>query len=380
MKIVYCIPSCYNSGGMERVLSTKTNYLAEKVGYDVFIVTTGQKGKRPYYHFSEKIHFVDLNINYDDIESDSVVSKTLKMFLKKIEHERKLKKLLYELNSDVVVSMFTHEASFLYKIKDSSKKILELHFSKHFRDLHNRYNNAGILKRIISRYLNLRDFHAAKHYDKFVVLTEKDKRDWRGYRNIEVISNPLSFKITNDNVSRTKNIICVGRLCPQKGFDLMIDVWRRVRDDIRNTWHVSIYGSGPDYGKLESLINENNLKNSVTIIEPVKDIENVYRNGSIMCFTSRYEGLPMALLEAMAYGMGCISFDCPCGPSDMIVNGYNGVLVEPFDVETFAKNLEAMIDDENRRIMFGENATKTILSHYTEDVIMQKWIELFKTI
>ena len=75
MRIVYCIPSCYNSGGMERVLSLKANYLADKMGYEVYIVTTGQKNNEPYYPMSKKIRFIDLGINYDELESFTIYKK-----------------------------------------------------------------------------------------------------------------------------------------------------------------------------------------------------------------------------------------------------------------------------------------------------------------
>lgn len=94
---------------------------------------------------------------------------------KKLQHKKKLQELLFHLKPDIVVSMFTHDVSFLYKIKDGSKKFANYIFKK-FRKLHNESNHAGIAKRMISYYLDHRDFKAASHYDRFVVLTEEDQK------------------------------------------------------------------------------------------------------------------------------------------------------------------------------------------------------------
>ena len=380
MKIVYCIPACYNSGGMERVLATKANYLAEKSGYEVTIITTGQKGKEPYFHFSPKIRLIDLGINYDDIEGLPIYKKWTCLKDKKKLHKQKLGKVLLDIRANIVISMFTHETSFLYKIKDGSIKILELHFSKHFRDLHNKYNHANILKRCIGKILNQRDFNSAKKYDRFVVLTHEDKKAWKGFSNIEVISNPIPFVADEPADSLSKNIIAIGRLCPQKGFDLLIDIWSKVDESLRQQWHLTIYGSGPDYDTLMQSIEQHKLKESISICNPVKDIIAVYKKSSIMCFTSRYEGFGMALTEAMSCGVACISFNCPCGPSEIILDNYTGRLIQAFDTNDFAAKLTDLMQDENKRSELGKNAFHFIRESYNIDTIMNKWLNLFSKI
>ncbi len=118
MKIIYCIPAIHNSGGMERVLSLKANYLADEVGWDVTIITTCQHGKARYYDFSDKIRFIDLGINYDEAFSLPAFTKIRAVAKKKRLHRKLLATTLTELRPDIVVSMFTHETSFLHKIKD----------------------------------------------------------------------------------------------------------------------------------------------------------------------------------------------------------------------------------------------------------------------
>ena len=377
MKIVYCIPSCYNSGGMERVLSVKANYLADKMNYEIVIVTTGQGNRKPYFDHSSKIQFVDLDVNYNEIETLPIYRKWFILKDKRILHKKRLKDLLYKIKADIVVSMFTHETSFLYKIKDGSFKILELHFSKHFRDLHNKYNHASLFIKIIGKVLNYRDFLAAKKYDKFVVLTEEDKRNWKGFSNIEAISNPIFFVADEKADYHSHQVIAVGRLCAQKGFDFLIPIWASIDVVLREQWHLTIYGSGPDYNKLINLIEHFQLSDSVTIHQPIKDIKTVYKESSILCFTSRYEGFGLALMEAMSCGLACISFDCPCGPSEIISDNRNGILVQSFDTKTFAVRLMDLMHNELKRKALGENAYSSIRHLYSEDVIMQKWVTLF---
>ena len=130
MKIIYCIPSCHNSGGMERVLSVKANYLADVVGWDISVITTEPVSQNNHYQFSSKIHFYNLDIHYKEIENISLWKKTIMVLKKKLQHKKKLQELLFHLKPDIVVSMFTHDVSFLYKIKDGSKKLANYIFQK----------------------------------------------------------------------------------------------------------------------------------------------------------------------------------------------------------------------------------------------------------
>lgn len=378
MKIVYCIPGCFNSGGMERVLSIKANYLVDVFGYDVTIITSSQNSKNNYYSFSTKIKFIDLGINYYELTDISIFKKIIRTYKKKREHKERLSRLLYELKADIVISMFTHEMSFLCDINDGSKKILELHFSKKFRYYNDLYNKAGFIKRIISKYLDFRDNRKIPKYDKFVVLTEEDKVDWKNLWNIQVIYNPMSFIPKKEVNINSKQILAVGRLCKQKGFDLLIEIWNSIiKENKDNGYYISIYGSGPDEEDLNKKINDYGLNNSITIYKPIRNIEDIYYNTSIFCLTSRYEGLPMVLIEVMSCGIVPISFKCPCGPFDIIINQYDGILVDCFDIDNFKNSLIDLINNSEKRKVIGSNAKNTIKKKFSTPFIMNQWNELF---
>jgi hypothetical protein len=123
MRIVYCIVSTFNSGGMERVLANKANFLAEE-GHDLFIVTTDQKGRKSFFKLDDRIVQFDLAVNYRDNNHKGLIRKILSYPGKQRKHRQGLTILLQQLKADIVISMFDPEVSFLYKIKDGSKKVL----------------------------------------------------------------------------------------------------------------------------------------------------------------------------------------------------------------------------------------------------------------
>jgi len=381
MKIIYCIPAIHNSGGMERVLSLKANYLADKVGWDVTVITTCQHGKAYYYDFSDRIRFIDLGINYDEAFSLPIFTKIRAVSKKKKLHRKLLTTALTEQRPDIVVSMFTHETSFLHKIKDGSKKVIELHFSKYFRQLDDASNNASLTKRLLSKYLNWRDFSNIKHYDKFVVLTQRDEDCWHGIKNITYIHNPIAEISPECTAIDSKRVIAVGRLCAQKGFDTLIDIWQKVKqNNASDGWHLDIFGSGPDKELLQRKIADAGMLESIKINNPVKNIFSEFSNSAIYCLTSRYEGFAMTLSEALACGVPSIAFDCPCGPDEIIDEGECGYIVPLGNVDMYADRLLSLMKNEELRRQMSVKAKITAKKKFFIKEIMHKWVNLFENL
>ncbi|HFK5546693.1 TPA: glycosyltransferase family 4 protein [Elizabethkingia anophelis] len=373
MKIIYSILGTYNSGGMERVLANKANYLAE-MGYDITIITTDQRGKSPYFQLDSRIKNIDLGINYTDNNNRGLLHKLLSYPRKQKMHRQKLRNVLIELKADIVISMFDNDASFMYKIKDGSRKILEIHFSR-FKRL--QYGRKGVWK-IVNLLRSNADLKLVKQYDRFVVLTHEDKSYWGNLTNIEVIPNANSFVSSKQAGLESKRVIAVGRYDYQKGFDELINIWKEVYAK-HPDWSLDIFGHGPLKDELQSLIDQLGLTKTIHLCAPVKNIEQEYLNSSILAMTSRYEGLPMTLLEAQVCGLPLVSYTCKCGPRDIIKDGINGYLIEDSDQETMAKKLIYLITDEKLRKQMGE-ASYRFSNNYSEDRIMQQWIDLFKEV
>jgi glycosyltransferase involved in cell wall biosynthesis len=261
--------------------------------------------------------------------------------------------------------------SFLYKIKDRSKKILEIHFSR-FKRL--QYGRRGLWG-LIDQWRSKQDVYFAKRYERFVVLTQEDRGYWGALPNIIVIPNANSFVPKSVSDLSNKQVIAVGRYDYQKRFEDLIEAWKEIKVKCPD-WSLNIFGQGPLQDRLQQQIQRYSLQDVITLREPVKDIESQYVQHALLAMTSRYEGLPMALLEAQACGLPLVAYACKCGPRDVINEGENGFLVDEGDHAGLANRIIQLMQDERLRADMGQRA-KLLSSQYTEEVIMKLWLDLF---
>lgn len=371
MKIVYCIAGTYRDGGMERVLALKANWLAEH-GYEVTVVTTDQLGRPSFFEMDSGIATVDLAIGYEDNNGGSFADKFIHYPGKKRKHRRRLGRVLDEIKPDVCVSMFCGEASFLPRLNDGSKKVAEVHFSR-FKRL--QYGRRGLFG-LADRLLTWMDGRAAARYDRFVVLTDEDSVNWKISRKVDVIANPLSFIPESQAALDAPVALAVGRFSEQKAFDRMIEAWRDVAAK-HPGWQLKIVGDGELKPALLKQIQNYDLQSNVSLIEPTKDILPLYLDASMYLMTSRYEGLPMVLIEAQSCGLPIVSMACKCGPRDIVSDGVNGYLVKDGDISGMADRICRLIEDERLRKSMGHKASEASHRFDTEKV-MRRWDRLFK--
>lgn len=370
MKIVYCIAGTYNSGGMERVLANKANYLARK-GYEIVIITTDQRNRCSFFAFDARISFYDLEVNYEENNGGTFLDKLVHYPFKQIKHKRRLTDLLMQLKADIVISMFCNEASFLWKIKDGSRKILEVHFCRYKRL---QLERKGVWK-LADSFRNRMDIRTVRKYDHFVVLTKEDERYWEDVPRITVIPNMLSFSFTEPASLSNKKVIAVGRYDYQKGFDYLIDAWAIVNKH-QPEWVLEIIGGGEWKSRLQKQIDESGLQDCICLKAPTSDIEEEYRQASMLVMSSRYEGFGMVLVEAQSAGLPVISFTCKCGPRDIITDGMDGFLVAEKDVAGLANTMLCLMQDEKMRRSMGMAAMKNS-RRFSETAVMGQWEELF---
>lgn len=373
MKIIYCIAGTCHSGGMERVLANKANYLARH-GYEVVIVTTDQRGLPPFFPLDGQIRCIDLGINYEENNGKPFANKLLHYPLKQYRHKKRLAAILEQEKPDVTISMFCNDAGFITRINDGSKKVLEIHFSK-FKRL--QYNRKG-LWRLADLWRSRQDERTVRRFDKFVVLTEEDKGYWGNLPNITVIPNANTFATSQAAALENKKVIAIGRYTYQKGFERLIEAWNILSPGFPG-WKLDIIGNGEERDKLQDLIHAYHLDGQVTLVSPTKSIDKVYLDASVLVMSSRYEGLPMVLLEAQAFGLPIVSFACKCGPKDIVANGETGFLVEENDIEGLARQLVKVMKDKNLRKQMGRKAKEASL-RYAEDAVMAKWTALFDSL
>lgn len=373
MKIVYCLPSTYLLGGVERIVSSKANLLSE-MGHDVSIVTTDQQGKRPYFKINDNIKCYDLGINYCLNSQRSLIKKFFYFFYNFYQHKRRLKKLLVELRVDIVISTFRTEMGFLPSIKDGSKKIVEFHVCKPMFRITRRKGLMGY----VDDFMMPKMIHSLRKYDRFVVLSHEDARNWKELNNVSVINNFCSKDFTVKAKLEEHRVISIGRYEYQKGYDRLINAWALIAQQVPG-WTLHIVGEGSLRSVLAKQIQDLHLENSVFLDGAMNDINKELSKSSIVAFTSNYEGFPMAIVEVESAGLPVVSFDAPCGPKDIIRDGEDGFLVKNGDIEGLGKRLLSLMQDDGLRKKMGEKAFENS-KRFTPEVIMPQWISLFETI
>jgi glycosyltransferase involved in cell wall biosynthesis len=167
----------------------------------------------------------------------------------------------------------------------------------------------------------------------------------------------------------------VGRLTPQKGYDLLIPAFARVAASYPD-WRLRICGSGPQREELEDMIRERRLEEVIELHGPARDFGAEIERASLFVLSSRFEGLPLVLLEAMSKGMGIVSFDCPTGPADVIDDHRNGILVAPGDIDALAAGILELIEDGELRRRCAAAAIDTARG-YRPAAIGPRWEALF---
>ena len=372
MKILYLIHSTYNPGGMERVLLNKVRYFVEEKGWDVTVVTTDQHNRPPFYPFPEGVKMIDLGVNYSDDNGKPFVKKFLGYLQRRRLHKSLFKNLLEQVRPDVVDCFYPGECSFVPGLKDGSVKVMELHQSKLF---HHQYNRSGLMG-LADKVRAWMDDRLVRKFDRFVVLTNEDSELWGEMPGIRVIPNAANFIADKYSDCSSKRGIAVGRLDYQKSFDRLILVWEKVHQQMPD-WRLDIFGQGEWKDMLQQMIDERGLGECVKLNAPTKEIGKEYAESSIIVMTSHYEGFGMVLVEAMSCGVPAVSFDCKCGPSDIIDNGENGFIVPDGDIEGLAEALVRLMKDDELRKKMGENAKK-VVETYSEESVMAKWVKLYE--
>ena len=237
---------------------------------------------------------------------------------------------------------------------------------------HPEYRPLSLLYRFLRKLLYM-------NADKLVVQTEDIEACFSKLRRAKktvIIKNPLTLSLqsaiegTESPVVRPC-IVGMGRLVPQKGFVDQVRMFREVCDEFPG-WKLYIIGDGMQYLELSNMIKDYGLSDRVCLVGKLDDPFYLLSQADIFLFTSQYEGFPNALAEAMALGRACISYNCPSGPSELITNGVNGVLVSLGDRETFLKKLRCLMMDREERGRLGKNAEK-VVSELSTAAVMKKW-------
>ena len=330
MKIIYIYTGLVTKGGADRILSEKANYLAEH-GYEVAFITDTQLGRPPIYPLSEKVRIIDLAIDFSQEYGHGLLMRAYMYFRLMRQYKKKLKDTLLREKADIVISTLGRDMDILTSIHDGSIKIAESHIAKPFVRNFHLMEQRGFPYRQIAHYWRHKQEQNVSQLKALVLLTQRDAEAWSPFVKTEVIPNSLPFE---------EEHICT---CME----------------------------------LQQRIDSKHLQRKVIINAPTADIIEKYLESSIYLMTSRFEGFPMVLLEAMECGLPCVAFDCPNGPAEIISHEINGYITPYKDTKIFATYVCKLIENEKLRCTMGHQAKKDI-KRYKRENIMQQWESLFR--
>jgi glycosyltransferase involved in cell wall biosynthesis len=361
MKILYITPSINNEGGVARVLSVKANYLVDNFGYQVHILTQNEGNYPLFFSFSDKI-----------VLHDMVLKGNPFSFL--IDYKKALKKYFHSINPDLIIVCDNGLKGYCAAwIASTPIPILfECHGSKYMEvNCHNLFD--AIYHRI-GLYIKNK---AARSFDVFVVLSQDSSNEW-AVKNTKIIPNPNWLILSKQSDVKQQKVITVARHTYEKGLDRLLLVWQKVTAR-HSDWTLDIYGKSNHEQTYSKLAKSLNIEHTVNFFEPVINIQDKYSEASIYAMTSRFEGFPMVLIEAMACGLPCVAFDCPVGPRAIINHNNNGFLVPENNNQGFCDQLSKLIEDKDLLHKMSINAYDTSLK-FNLDEIMNQWNSLFKSL
>lgn len=376
-KIVFCTPAIYSAGGVERVVSYKASYFVEQMGYDVTIIVTEGHGRTCYFSLSEQVKVINFELGFEELWQASFIKKVFLYLSKQRQYKRLLKAELMRIRPDFTISMLRREINFLTDIQDGSRKIGELHVNRaNYRNFE--ANDSNGMKRLFAKFWMRSLVKKLKRLDQFVVLTDKSKASWPELSNVTVIPDPITIEVKNEEVKSekcSKRVVTIGRYAYQKGYDLLLQAWAEVEKHYPD-WKLAIFGQGDQTYYRQMMTDLGIDTHRCHLNGPVEDVVKVYQDSSVFVLSSRFEGFGLVLVEAMACGLPVVSFDCPVGPDEIIIDGHDGLLVPSGDVHALAEKLMTLMADENLRKRLGEQARQSV-RRYEMASIAKQWESLF---
>lgn len=359
-KICFLSGDMSRSGGTERVLAIIANELCKKEDlFEIHILSTVNENMTSFFPLNKRI-------KESRILNDKALNFKKQYFkvVKGIRNYVKKNNIDVFIDVEVISSIFSIPATRF----TSTKHIAWEHF--------NFYENNGSFLRALARKID------AKFSDYIITLTEEDKNNYLNnlkiIGKIDYIYNPMEIKEVKKCSLHSKQIVSVGRLTYQKGFDMLIDVAKDVLEKNKE-YKWLILGDGEDKDRLQEKINKYNLQDRLILKGKVSNVEDYYKNSSLYVMTSRFEGLPMTLLEAKSYKMPIVSFDCPTGPSEIIRNNINGYLVKANDIKEMSNKVNSVLLDDKKLKKFSDKAELDI-DKFNINSIINKWTNILCTI
>jgi len=385
MRIRYMLLNAFGTGGTIRTVFNQAASMVE-LGHEVEVISCLRHKEKPNFPLDERVKLsgiVDNTPADPDAPSPGVVAR-----YRAWERGR-----LEKFSGSVVPSgEFASEAYNRYVEREVIRYLKSVHDGilvttrPALNILAARFADPGLI-RVAQEHMNLgthrKDVRKAikKHYQDFdavAVLTERDREDYdKLLPGTRVVRIPNAVHSMEQELSDHSNKIALaaGRLGPQKGFDMLIPAYAKIVER-HPDWQLRIFGTGKNKADLRALIEKHHLYNHVFLMGHTDRMDDELTKSAFYILSSRFEGLPMVVIEAMTHGLPVVSYDCPTGPADVITDGKDGVLVPPKDVDGLADAISKMMDDRDLRSSMGAEALKTSQT-YAPAAVHPMWEDLF---
>lgn len=359
MNIIYVVEDFSENGGVERIVSQKANELATHYGHKVAIISVYDDPRPMLYRLRPEVELIRLDVPFaakgkGRIATLASRAKTLFTAI------RRLNKTAKSLNPDIIFFTTTLGALLLPFCRTKAQRVYESHLARKF----NPFNSLFWLME--------------RRADAVVCLTSGDASCFKHAKDVRIIPNFIDKPQQYVGDYGVKRAITVGRLEEQKGFDILIGCWPDIANE-HPDWHLDIYGEGSCHNSLQEQIEKLGMQRYITLCGRSNNIMDIYPQYSLHIMPSRYEGLPMTLIEAQACGVPAVVTDFLYGATDIVTNGSNGIVVEQGNAKAITDAVCCMMESEVLRREYG-TAARTAARKYLKENVFGMWEKLIRTL
>lgn len=357
MNIIYVVEDFSENGGVERIVSQKANELATHYGHKVAIISVYDDPRPILYRLRPEVELIRLGVPFAAkgkrrIATLASRTKTL------ITAIRRLNKTAKSLNPNIIFFTTTLGALLLPFCRTKARRVYESHLARKF----NPFNSLFWLME--------------RKADAVVCLTSGDASCFKHAKDVRIIPNFIDKPQQYVGDYGVKRAITVGRLEEQKGFDILIGCWPDIAKE-HPDWHLDIYGEGSCHNSLQEQIERLGMQRYITLCGRSNNIMDIYPQYSLHIMPSRYEGLPMTLIEAQACGVPAVVTDFLYGATDIVTNGSNGIVVEQGNAKAITDAVCQMMASEELRQEYG-TAAKAAAQKYFKENILGMWTDILQ--
>lgn len=355
MNIIYVVEDFSENGGVERIVSQKANELATHYGHKVAIISVYDDPRPMLYRLRPEVELIRLCVPFAAKGKGRIatLASRAKTLLTAI---RRLNKTAKSLNPDIIFFTTTLGALLLPFCRTEAKKVYESHLARKFTPFNSLF------------------WLMERKADAVVCLTSGDASCFKHAKDVRIIPNFIEKPKQYAADYGAKRAIAVGRLEEQKGFDILIGCWPGISKE-HPDWHLDIYGEGSCRDSLQEQIERLGMQRYITLCGRSNNIMDIYPQYSLHIMTSRYEGLPMTLIEAQACGVPAVVTDFMYGATDIITNGNNGIVVEQGNAKAITDAICSMMESEVLRREYG-TAARTAARKYLKENVLGMWTDI----